>query len=850
MKSFMVKEALRKLLLKRPFFLPAVPYIIGLSVEKYFHFRISLYYFLLAVVSSLILLLRRDKAAASVVLFSVSFVFLGLWQTDRFLDPQIPAEDLSRIADGRKVILEGKIYRFPERSLSGERLYVKVERVFKDGRPEVVSGKMLLTIGDNPGDYSFGERVRFRAKIKRPRNFGNPGGFDYEGYLYSQGIYVTGFASDSGWVTPVRYINTADTRGYGGLRSTFFSYIGALRSKANSFIERNTEDETVKGILKALVLGDKGEVAKKTRDVFIKTGTAHLLAISGLHIGIIAFISYMMILGLLKSSEYLMLYLNIKRTATFMSIIPVTLYAFMAGFSIPTQRALVFVIVFFVAIVIDRERDNYNILAFAAFVILLFKPLSLFQPSFQLSFAAVASILLFIPILETGTRVLDTGSGRFFYPVFMRFIFWIKNMFLVSLITLAALAPLLLYHFHRFSFAGLFTNIFTIPIIGFIALPLLLSSVFLSFISLSPALPMLKLASLVLGCIFRFLSILSRPSWMSIYLSTPSLFNIVFYYLCLISFCFFKTKSGKGFRAASVFSLTLAVYLVLPFSFLSSPYKDALRVTFISVGQGDSALVEFPGNKNMLIDGGGSYSDEFDVGERIIAPVLWKKQIRRVDYVVLSHPQADHFKGLKFIIDNFSVKRFWWNGDTSDSPEFTELMEGMERNGVKKTVVNSSMPPVTINGVRLKILNPPKRPALDTNNRSMVLRLNFGRVSLLFTGDIEREAERYLIGSGLELSSDILKVPHHGSSTSSTLAFLKKIRPKLAVLSAGYMNGFGFPHKAVVKRYKALNIPLLRTDRCGAISVVTDGNGFQVETYRQACIAGLSPHHIGILDEN
>jgi len=310
---------------------------------------------------------------------------------------------------------------------------------------------------------------------------------------------------------------------------------------------------------------------------------------------------------------------------------------------------------------------------------------------------------------------------------------------------------------------------------------------------------------------------------------------VLFYLLiiCIVEF----NRFGKLTTRIRILKYILPVVILIiignySFYYYRLNYNPNLKVTFISVGQGDSALIEFPFGKRMLIDGGGFYNEDFDVGERVIAPFLWKNKIDRIDYIVLSHPQADHMKGLKFIAERFSVKEFRWNGDIGADKSYAELMRSIDKNSIKRFISDSSAPPLNINGAIVEFLSPPHESHLDINNNSLVVKVKYKDVSFLFTGDIEDAGEAVLLKRRDEIKSAVLKVPHHGSRTSSQMDFLKAVNPEFAVISVGHSNPFGFPHPEILKRYEGLKIPVLRTDINGAVTMKTDGTDIKVFTYK------------------
>lgn len=251
--------------------------------------------------------------------------------------------------------------------------------------------------------------------------------------------------------------------------------------------------------------------------------------------------------------------------------------------------------------------------------------------------------------------------------------------------------------------------------------------------------------------------------------------------------------------------------------------------------------MEFPGGKRALIDGGGFYDDSFDVGKNVVAPFLWKKRIKKIDFLVLTHPDPDHLNGLKFIARNFGVEELWDSGQESDSPFFGELMTIVRQKGIQRVSSFRGDEPRIINGVVVQPLHPRRETphahsrsqGAEANNLSLVLRLVFGSQIFLFTGDIEREAEAELIASGVNLESRVIKVPHHGSMTSSTTRFLARVRPEIAVISVGQKSFLRLPNREVLNRYESLGCRIFRTDLHGAITMETNGQRLHIKTFRK-----------------
>jgi competence protein ComEC len=405
------------------------------------------------------------------------------------------------------------------------------------------------------------------------------------------------------------------------------------------------------------------------------------------------------------------------------------------------------------------------------------------------------------------------------------------------------------FHFHRFSTVALASNALIIPLVGFGILPLGLLSLPLIPIFPGGAALLAKAAAALSSWGIGAMEMIASLPFATFYLPGPTTLEMIIYSF-IVAVLWLKGARSK--KAVIIVVLTVIAVLDLSYWGMKSYTAKGLRVTFLDIGQGDSALVEFPRGTRMLIDGGGFYGD-FDVGERVIAPLLWERRILKIDYLVLSHPQPDHYKGLIFIARHFRPREFWHNGMESKSPCYGQLIETMRGKGVTMVRVADGFAR-TIAGVKVQVLNPaPVEPRIINeahkrawvNNNSLVLILAFGNHRLLFTGDIEREAEARLVKAGRELRAQVIKVPHHGSKRSSTEPFIAKVAPRYAVISLGFGTPFHLPGKGVVERYARRGCQVLRTDLDGAIFVQSDGTRLDVRSYQGAMIPpaeGIASH--------
>jgi competence protein ComEC len=698
---------------------------------------------------------------------------------------------------------------------------IRAEKVILSNQGFPVEGLLLLFLKEEPFPFHLGDRLRFLCRLYPPHGFHNPGGFSYERHLAFERIHTIAFLSDGNLCVKIGE----------GYKNPILVHIEGWRDHIRGFLEEKAEP-LCSSIFKALVLGEQGDIPEEIREYFVITGTAHLLAISGDQFGIVAVLSFSLLIWILKRSEFLLLSVSAKKLAAGLTIPCIILYAFIAGGGASVIRAAIMVITFLFSILVNRERNLLHTLALAAFLILLFSPPSLFDVSFQLSFLAVLSILYIVPrILEV---IKKEELSRPLKATWKKNIWkYIKISLLVTAVATFGTAPFVALHFNRISPIGLVTNLFIIPWVGFVIVPLSLAASILSFFLSPIAAFLIHINTYITLTLLRVLAFLASFRFASFFVSTPTALEITLFYFLLFLIVHLKKQ-----RVARYMFLGFCVVFVLDsvFWYVRPHFEKKLILTFIDVGQGDSILIEFPKGKKMLIDGGGLPEDRFDIGKNVIAPFLWNKKIRRIDYLVLTHPDPDHFKGLNFIAAHFSIGQFWESGLRSDSEFYSGLEKTLLKKEVKTFSLNEKTPCKIINGVQLSFFNPPGKVELDRigrmtsffNNHSLVMKLQFKNMKVLLAGDIEKEVEYRLMREGYSLRADILKVPHHGSSSSSTPYFLQRVNPNDAILSVGERNIGRLPHPEVLKRYEELGIKIFRTDRHGAIRVITDGDSVKI----------------------
>jgi competence protein ComEC len=406
-----------------------------------------------------------------------------------------------------------------------------------------------------------------------------------------------------------------------------------------------------------------------------------------------------------------------------------------------------------------------------------------------------------------------------------------------SLAATAVTAPLTAWHFQQVSLIAPLANLVALPLLG--PATLLPGLAALPVIGIAPGLAdgLLTLAGQAAALGLALAAWLARFPWAAVSTPMPSLFELALCYAAL-ALWWFRPGATDGAAPPTARSRRIAVVVVAFLWLGDATYwlwerfgDPSLRVTFLSVGQGDAAIVELPRGGVLAIDGGG-FAGDFDPGERLIAPFLRSRKVLRLDAVALSHPQLDHYGGLTYLARHFVPRELWWNGMRASATAFAELEAALATAGTRSVVLTRGMRRRLGADVVLDVLHPGATAGTSANDASLVLRLTFGATSVLFAGDVERAAEREMLARGVPLASQVLKVPHHGSATSSTRAWLAAVAPAIAVVSSGTDNRFGFPAPEVVRRLRDVGATVWSTAESGAVRVVSDGRRVHVEAAR------------------
>lgn len=785
-------------MMERPLLIPLVALIAGICLSAFSGWSapVALYPISLLLLLSGLLLCRPLPLYAGFALLALTS---GNNRIEPYLSPNFSQQHIARISSDSKILVIGVVSSRPELKDNGSRLILDVGSVAINGASRPAAGKLMVYIRDGKVSCLTGDRVEIPVRLKKPRNLGLPGEFDYTRYLSLKGIHMTGFAPNS---NELRILDVA-------VATPFQRRIDAMASRLSHFLDRSAGEREA-GILKAVLLGERGSVPADIDELYARGGVNHILSISGFHVGIIALTLYALCVSLLRLFE-LPLLLNLRRFLPIIIVPILFVYLLLTGAAPATIRSFLMITACFLGVFIERETDSINILALAALVILVFWPQALFDLSFQLSFLALWGILVLSPILMTPFHRMN---GRHGYRLVQ-----------FCMVSLAAILSTLLpvaYHFHRASVTGVVSNFVVVPLIGYGAVIAGFVALLISTLLPATAGLLVHVAGLLVkwsNCFLLWLDRIPQPPHF-----TPTLLDVflVTGFLLLLTFV-------KNNRNRSITALLLLLLLTAEHFPRGGPELDKVTLDFLSLGQCESTLVRLQDGRTILVDGGGSpFDGGTDVGERLLAPTLWSLGVDRIDYMVLSHLHPDHLKGLIFIAENFPVGEFWESGYPSEIPTYLNLKQILAGRGVPVRMVNSAASPFSIGRCLVEPLAPwpPTGQAKDIipgegdlNDESVVFRLSSGRFSVLFTGDSGFPTEAYLLKSPERLKSTVLKVAHHGSRRSTSLPFIKAVSPRIALISAGYRNSFHLPASETVADLSGSGAFIYRTDIDGTIEL-------------------------------
>ena len=695
----------------------------------------------------------------------------------------------------------------------GEQFELELERIENGHSVFQAQGKIRLALyypkGEVPPSQALiqaGERLAVLANLRLPQNFNNPGQFDSVAFLGRQDVFLVGTVKSELLITRL------GSHQGGWLRNTIWRLRSTLLERINTAFPQPSQ---VQEIARALLLGEKQGLNPAVEQAFQATGIYHVLVVSGQHVAIIA-------LSLFTVFKFMRLP---KAASSLLTVAALCVYCALTEEQPSIVRATLMAGTFLVSLNCDRDRNLLNSLSLAALLILLADPRWVLDPGFQLSFLSVLAIaLIALPALEWSLQPfrgalqrLDdaTLDARFsprladfrirlrgvlenlrsYVPIrvhqvivvgvslSLRLAFVTAEIAVVSFSIQTVFVILMILYFHRVSSLALVMNLIVVPLVGLIV-PIGFLCLLISILSQAACLVLAKLCILMLRSLLTLALFFSGEEWGNYRLTSPPVWIVVAYFFLLS--CILIPRVPKRIRLLAAGSATVLLFAILLYPFAPRLPANKLQITLIDVRQGDSILLSFPGNATMLIDGGGLlgrsfgevYSEEeFDVGERVVSPFLWSLGLRRIDRLVLTHAHHDHMAGLRTVINNFPVEELWI-GKNPLIPEYVDLL----KTALRKSVFIRNFWRGETNRFgdgKFEFLNPENDATIGPtpkNNDSLAFRLQYGDRSFLLTGDIEHKIEDRLLASNMRIQSDVLKVGHHGSRTSTSPEFLSRVQ--------------------------------------------------------------------------
>jgi competence protein ComEC len=722
---------------------------------------------------------------------------------------------LSAAVDGERVcVVTARVVRGPEWAGRGARLILDLEEI--DGADG--DGRLALAVLSGWPDFGPGERVTFSARLRAVHGTRNPGLPDPALALRSAGIDVL-----AGVQAPSDIARIAEPPRRGLRRLAFLA-----RRAMRAAIARDVGG-AAGGLLDTAVLGDRRGVDDEIEDGFRAAGATHVLSVSGLHLAAVVAVVFMLVRFGAALLPGLPLYADPRAVAAAVALPALGFFTLLTGEAVATQRSALMLGIGMGGLLLGRAVHAGATIAAAALVLVLPAPLRLLDVSLQLSLASVAGIALLAR--RVGPRAGRRGgwarrAGR-----------WLWRFAAATLAATAATGPLVAHHFSQIAPAAPLGNLLLVPLVELGVVPCgLFGSAAAAVWAPLGRLPLAVAAAAARAALAAAAAFRAHAPLLAC--RTPDTLETAALTAAGALALWAAGARGRPRRLALAAALAAAAIGAgsLGARAWARAHARSARVTFLDVGQGDAAVLEAPGGEVMVIDGGGTFDDTFDPGERIVEPFLRARGIDRLVVVALSHPHPDHLNGLLRIADRFPVGALWTSGDDGGNPVYRRLLAIAQLRGVPRPVPA----PLSLGPMRVLPLGPftadadgageqiRAPPGLSVNDASLVLRVTFAGRALLFPGDLEADGEGELVGRravGQAVGADVLKVPHHGSRTSSGGELIEAVAPALAVISLGWRNRFHFPAPEVLARYAAAGVQVLRTDLDGAITVTVEPGG-------------------------
>lgn len=781
--------------MKRPFVSITIPLIIGIVYSYYLNVNMLIIFsFMIFLLGYYSLNIIKHKSN-NINMFFI-FMFLGMI----LIKVNLNMSTLS-LKIGNNLSLKGVVEEIKYEEDEESKYIVNIYSV-KDYKEslEIKEKIVLKVIGEQK--VELGDKIDFNGVLKEPLSNGNPKLFNYKLSLLSNKIFATMTIKDYA----LTEINKEDKA---------LKY--RMKSKFKEDIERVFDsylNEDSSSLMKSIVLGEHSYLDEDSISKYRDLGLAHILAVSGLHIGIIA--------GFLI---FILSNLGIKRKR----VVQITLaiiwfYGFLIGFPPSLLRANIMFTILYYAQILSEPLDSINGLFFAMFLLLIINPMWIFNLGFQFSFLATFSIIYFTPKVQKG-----------FYPYKNRLTYTLAGLLGVYI----GILPIQAYYFNKISLLSILGNLFVAPLLS---LSLIIGGIMILFSYLISPLNIILgfFLNLLLGIQFKIIETLSAISFGTMQLYSPNIGEMVLYYILIL--IVFKVLDIRNFKRnmKKVIFYYLIFYIVSNLMIIT--LDKSIEIHFIDVGQGDCALIRtYKGD--YLVDTGGNLMDSFDIGKNITLPYLEKLGVRKLNGVFITHFHDDHSKSLPLLMDSLKIDNIFASYEDYSNIAFNKIGESK----IPLIILKEKDKVIIDNSFNLEILSPNlnlNQGIASHNDMSLVFLLNYFNKTVLFTGDMEKDAERLLLGK-VGKSIDVIKVPHHGSNTSSTEELLNEIKPKIGVISLGRNNFYGHPRKEVLERYEEIGTKIYRTDTMGMIKIILNKEDIEVDYFIKEITTLIS-----FIDEN
>ena len=803
-----------------------IAFVFGLFFGSYLPFIPLTVVFILVVVAGVLTWYERKSPSfrrRGLILYvglvlGLGYWFLGDWNTD--------AAELTAYVGSGDVMLSGTVVTPVVHGRHRRTMVVAVQWVQKADTRRLVQGRLRLTWREPETDVFQGDTITVRTRLRRPFGTRNPGGFDYGAYLRDRGIHVVATVKGPKGVQ----VQPPDAEAV-GVGPWVGHRIDQWRNQVRQAVTATLE-EPARGLFLGTIVGEQRHIPADVRDDFVTTGTVHIISISGSHLGLLAFLSFFVmrrVCRLLPAPwlEKISCVLLPRQLAVLATIPLVVFYTLLSGSHDATVRSLIMILFYLLAVWTDHPRQLVILLALAALFATLADPMAIYDLSCQFSYMAVLAIAL---VLQWNER--DARENHVPQAVLAKLKNRGKLYVLITLAVTVATLPLVAYYFNQVAWFGIFANAVVVPFVGFLVVPLGLGASILVLLGGLEHVPFEWVHQTIITFLTDVVGRMAAIPGVRLHVASPSPFAIAGFYGCLLIVFLSQNLVSRWKRLSVLTVLTLCFvwWMWLP----RHVGEDKVRVTFLDVGQGDATVIELP-DRTILVDGGVAY-ERWNIGRMVVAPYLWDQGIRRLDHVIATHPQLDHVGGLPWIIKRFEIGQYWSNGVPRREKSFYKrLTDAVEEKGLEEQVAWEGTEIISEGPCRLISLNPPStertpinqdrdypRGGTKLNNLSVVLSLTCGTHSILLPADAEiKTLNRLLDHPGVQ-SATVVKIPHHGAKSSLNRRWIRQLRAKTAVVSAGKGNWYGHPAQAVLRAYRHMDV--YRTDSDGAIVLSMDLN--------------------------